>query len=106
MVDDATSAASRRCRLSRRPPGCASTSATRRSGGFECELLELVQDRRIVFCWCFVGPERAAGPVFHSLLTITLDDAPGGATTLTLVHERLEALRAAMPHVAENVAAG
>jgi len=72
-------------------------------GGFECELLELVPDQRIVFRWGFVGPERAAGPAYDSLLTITLGEAPGGATTLTLVHERLEALLAAMPYVAENV---
>jgi uncharacterized protein YndB with AHSA1/START domain len=75
-------------------------------GGFECELLELVPSRRIVFRWGFVGPERAAGPVYDSLLTITLAEAPGGATALTLAHERLDALRAAMPDVAENVGPG
>jgi uncharacterized protein YndB with AHSA1/START domain len=75
-------------------------------GGFECELLELVPAKRIVFRWGFVGPERLAGPVYDSLLTITLDDAPGGATALTLVHERLDALQAEMPYVAENVGPG
>jgi hypothetical protein len=29
-----------------------------------------------------------------------------GATDLTLVHERLDALRAAMPHVADHVGTG
>jgi uncharacterized protein YndB with AHSA1/START domain len=76
------------------------------AGGFECELLELVPDQRIVFRWGFVGPERSAGPVYDSLLTLTLEDVPGGATKLTLVHERLEALRSAMPDVAENVEVG
>jgi uncharacterized protein YndB with AHSA1/START domain len=75
-------------------------------GGFECELLELVPGRRIVFRWGFVGPERLAGPVYDSLLTITLDEAPGGGTALTLVHERLGDLSAAMPDVAENVGPG
>ena len=41
-------------------------------GGFECEILELVPHERIVFRWGFVGPERTAGAVFDSLLTITL----------------------------------
>lgn len=75
-------------------------------GGFECELLELVPDQRIVFRWGFVGPERNDGPAYDSLLTITLREAPGGATALTLVHERLEALAAAMPDVAESVGPG
>lgn len=75
-------------------------------GGFDCELLELVPDQRIVFRWSFVGPERGSGPVDDSLLTITLEDAPGGATRLTLVHERLESLRSAMPDVADNVETG
>jgi uncharacterized protein YndB with AHSA1/START domain len=75
-------------------------------GGFDCELLELVPDQRIVFRWGFVGPERKNGPVYDSLLTITLREAPGGATALTLVHERLEELAAAMPHVADNVELG
>jgi uncharacterized protein YndB with AHSA1/START domain len=75
-------------------------------GGFECELLELVPDRRIVFRWGFVGPEREAGPIFDSLLTITLAEATAGATMLTLVHERLDSLLAAMPQVAENVGPG
>jgi uncharacterized protein YndB with AHSA1/START domain len=76
------------------------------AGGFECELLELAPDRRIVFRWGFVGPGRTAGPVYDSLLTVTLREAPGGGTALTLVHERLEELAAAMPHVAGNVGPG
>jgi uncharacterized protein YndB with AHSA1/START domain len=75
-------------------------------GGFECELLELVPDRRIVFRWGFVGPERDSGPVYDSLLTLTFEDAPGDATKLTLVHERLESLHSALPEVAENVEVG
>jgi uncharacterized protein YndB with AHSA1/START domain len=74
-------------------------------GGFECELLELVPDRRLVFRWGFAGPQRTAGPVYDSVLTITLAEAPGG-TALTLVHERLDALAAAMPDAAEHVRPG
>ena len=75
------------------------------AGGFESELLELVPDERIVLRWGFAGPDRASGPVFDSLLTITLAEQASG-TALTLVHERLDDLAAAMPHVAQNVEAG
>jgi uncharacterized protein YndB with AHSA1/START domain len=76
------------------------------AGGFGCELLELVPDQRIVLRWGFVGPERAAGPVFDSRLTVTLREAPGGATRLTLVHDRLDSLLAGLPEVAGNVRPG
>lgn len=76
------------------------------AGGFECELLELVPDERLVARWAFVGPDRLEGPGFDSLLTVTLRPAPGGATELTLVHERLEAFMAAMPEPSGQVQAG
>ena len=75
-------------------------------GGFDGELAELVPGQRIVFRWGFVGPERRGGPVFDSLLTVTLREAPGGGTVLTLVHERLDDLAAALPDVAANVGPG
>jgi uncharacterized protein YndB with AHSA1/START domain len=75
-------------------------------GGFECELLELVPGQRLVFRRGFVGPVRMAGPVFDSLLTITLADAPDGATALTLVHQQLDALHKTMPMVSANVGNG
>ena len=53
-----------------------------------------------------VGPRRGDGPTFDSLLTVTLDGKPDGGTALTLVHERLEELAAAMPQVADGVAPG
>jgi hypothetical protein len=49
---------------------------------------------------------NARGLTFDSLLTITLREAPGAATALTLVHERLEPLAAGMPHVAGTVGRG
>jgi uncharacterized protein YndB with AHSA1/START domain len=73
------------------------------AGGFESEIVELVPGERIVFRWGFCGPERVADPAHESRLTVTLRDAPGGATELTLVHERLEAIAAAMPGMAESV---
>jgi uncharacterized protein YndB with AHSA1/START domain len=76
------------------------------AGGFESEIVELDPNHRIVLRWGFVGPSRSDGPTFDSLLTVTLAAAPGNRTTLTLVHERLDALYAAMPAVAESVAVG
>jgi uncharacterized protein YndB with AHSA1/START domain len=75
-------------------------------GGFEWELVELVPAERIVFLWRFLGPDRVADPAHDSRLTITLREAPGGATELTLVHERLEAFAAAMPDIIELVGPG
>jgi uncharacterized protein YndB with AHSA1/START domain len=75
-------------------------------GGFECELLELVPHERIVLRWGFVGPDRLAGPTYDSQLTVMLREAPDGATELTLVHERLDDLRAARPDIADRVGQG
>jgi uncharacterized protein YndB with AHSA1/START domain len=74
-------------------------------GGTESEILELVPDERIVLNWRFVGPEREGDPELDSRLTITLREVDAG-TELTLVHERLDALRAAMPEVADKVSVG
>lgn len=76
------------------------------AGGFESELLELVPNELIVFRWSFVGPERVADPAHDSRLTITLSEAPGAGTALTLVHERLDAIDAAMPGMADATATG
>lgn len=76
------------------------------AGGFESRLVELVPDKRIVFQWGFVGPDRTKGPVFDSLLTITLQASTDDTTILTLVHERLDDLERAMPDVARNVGVG
>ena len=75
-------------------------------GGFEAEVLELVPDERLVFRWGFVGPERADGPVFDSQLTVTFSPNSSGGTLLTLVHEQLGQLAAALPGVAERVGPG
>jgi uncharacterized protein YndB with AHSA1/START domain len=69
-------------------------------------VLELVPDERLLIRWGFAGPDRAAGPAYDSLLTVTLRAAADGGTVLTLVHERLGALAAAMPQVAANVGPG
>ena len=75
-------------------------------GGFECEILELVPDRRIVWRWGFTGPNRTEGPIYDSRLAITLRETPDGGTVLDLVHEHLDDLAAALPEVAKKVAVG
>ena len=40
------------------------------------------------------------------MLTVTFREAPGGATVIILVHERLDELTAAVPQVAANVGPG
>ena len=73
-------------------------------GGFEAEILELDPDHRIVWHWGFVGPDREVR--FDSVLTVTLDATADGGTRLTLLHERLDDLAAAMPEVAAQVDGG
>jgi len=75
-------------------------------GGFECEILELVPGERIVWRWGFAGPQRTDGPVYDSRLTVTLRGRPDGTTLLTLVHQRLDDLAAALPDIAGQVHAG
>lgn len=72
-------------------------------GGFEAEILELVPDRKLAFRWGFVGPERVADPRFDSILTIELRELAADSTALTLVHERLDEIAAAMSEVAAGV---
>ncbi len=75
-------------------------------GRFDSEILELVPDRRIVFRWGFIGPERRSGPSYDTRLTISLGGEPTGLTKLSLVHEDLHELAGAMPEVGENVGPG
>ncbi|MBT2212576.1 SRPBCC domain-containing protein [Actinomadura sp. NEAU-AAG7] len=75
------------------------------AGGPECRIVELVPDERIVLDWWFVGPTREIERDQASRLTVTLR-AVGDGTHLTLVHDRLDGLAAALPEVARNVEAG
>lgn len=74
-------------------------------GGMEATILELVPNERLAFDWRFVGVNRE-GLGLDTRLTVTLAPASDGGTELTLMHERLDALREAMPDVADKVSAG
>lgn len=75
-------------------------------GGFEAEILELDEPTRLRWAWGFVGPDRdSGGPRYDSELTVTLTEVDSG-TRVDLLHERLDALRAGIPWVADNVEVG
>jgi uncharacterized protein YndB with AHSA1/START domain len=76
------------------------------AGGWGSEILELVPEQRLVFAWGIAGPDREAGPVFDSRLTVTFAENDAGGTDLTLVHEHLDEFAAAMPEVAGQFEAG
>jgi hypothetical protein len=62
---------------------------------------------RVYHSFYAFGPaNEGRTPGHDSLLTITLRPVSGCATALTLVHERLDDLAAAMPHVGDKVEVG
>jgi uncharacterized protein YndB with AHSA1/START domain len=76
------------------------------TGGSENRIVELVPNERIVLAWRFVGPERLDAETYETLLTVTFAEPRPGETELTVVHERLDELAAAMPQVAGHVQQG
>lgn len=58
-------------------------------GGFDCEILELVPDERIVLRWQFLSPDHGPLADASSRLTVTLRPVAPDACELTLVHDRL-----------------
>ena len=75
-------------------------------GGFDCEILELVPDERIVLRWQFVGPDRRPLADASSRLTVVLHPLPPDACELTLVHDRLDDLERQMPGMTEGTRRG
>lgn len=75
-------------------------------GGAEAEIVELSSPERIVLRWWFVGPDREKDPELETRLTVTFARTEDDRTRLHLHHARLDGLRARMPAVADNVAAG
>ena len=74
-------------------------SADRSRRFVDGEVLEAVRPTRLVTTWRFVSdPELAAEP--HGRVTWEIEDVGGGATKLTVVHDRLEA----SPKTAASVA--
>lgn len=76
------------------------------TGGLESRIVELVPNERIVLTWRFAGPNRAEDLAPETLMTATFSEPRPGETQLTVVHEQLEELAAAMPEVAGEVQRG
>ena len=76
------------------------------TGGSESRILELVPNERIVLAWRFAGPNRDEDLSPETRITVTFAEPRPGETELTVVHERLDELAAAMPHVAGHIEAG
>lgn len=76
-------------------------------GGFDGRILEMEPNKRLVFDWAFfMGTDPDDAVRYDSRLTIDLTPAPGGATRLRLLHEKLDALYADRPDIAEKVGVG
>ena len=85
----------------------AATASPKRVGrkfseASRASLLELIPNERIVLLWGFLGPERLDAPRYDSQLTITFEPDTDGGTSLSLIHDRLDTLRAALPDVADR----
>lgn len=76
------------------------------TGGSESRIIELVPNERIVLSWRFAGPDRQQDLAPETRLTVTFAEPRAGETELTLVHEQLDDLAAAMPDVAGHVENG
>jgi uncharacterized protein YndB with AHSA1/START domain len=75
-------------------------------GGFDCEILELVPDERIVLRWQFVGPDRRPLAEASSRLTIALRPVPPDACELSLVHDRVDGLERQLPGMTDAIRRG
>ena len=76
------------------------------TGGSENRIVELVPNERIVIFWRFAGPNRQEDLSPETRLTVTFAEPRPGETELTVVHEQLDELAAAMPDVAGEVENG
>jgi uncharacterized protein YndB with AHSA1/START domain len=76
------------------------------TGSFQGEFVKIVPNRELVYRWAFVGTEPEKGEYFDTLVTVTLLPAPGGRTRVTVVHEKLEALRRGAPEIRSQVVWG
>jgi hypothetical protein len=75
------------------------------TGRLDSQLLELVPDRRLgVPLGVSQGPLRRQESSYESQLVVNIEEE--GHTLLTLEHEQLDELAAAMPHVASAVRRG
>lgn len=76
------------------------------TGRFEGRFVTIDPPRELVYRWAFVGTEPEKGEYYDTLVTIHLRAWGEGLTQIRVLHERLEALRAAAPHVDARLVPG
>ncbi len=76
------------------------------TGRFEGHFLKIDPPRELVYRWAFVGTEPEKGEYFDTLVTVRLSPGPGTQTHISVVHERLEALRRGAPQVHQRLVPG
>jgi uncharacterized protein YndB with AHSA1/START domain len=69
------------------------------TGKFEGHFLKIDSPRELVYRWAFVGTEPEKGEYYDTLVTVQLRPEPGGQTHISVVHEKLEEVQRAAPHV-------
>src|SRR4051794_4668004 len=80
------------------------SSGDRPARGIEARFLTVEPGRRVVLSWGFCGPERIAGRIYDSLLSVHFERTSADTTAIVLVHEGLASLRVAHPELAGSVA--
>ena len=76
------------------------------TGRFEGHFVKIDPPRELVYRWAFVGTEPEKGEYYDTLVSVQLRARRDGQTQVTVVHERLAALRQAAPHIHERLVAG
>ena len=69
------------------------------TGRFEGHFLKIDPPRELVYRWAFVGTEPEKGEYYDTLVTIHFRPEAEGQTHISVVHEKLEELHRAAPHV-------
>jgi uncharacterized protein YndB with AHSA1/START domain len=76
------------------------------TGKFEGRFVKIDPPRELVYHWAFVGTEPEKGEYFDTLVKVQLRASGDGQTQLTIVHERLGALRRGAPNVYPRLVPG
>ena len=69
------------------------------TGKFEGRFVTIDPPRELVYHWAFVGTAPEQGEYFDTLVTVRILAAETGRSRITVIHERLEALRHGAPEI-------
>lgn len=76
------------------------------TGKFEGRFVRIDPPRELVYHWAFVGTEPEKGEYYDTLVRVLLRPWGDGQTQVTIVHERLEALREGAPEIYPRLSPG